>query len=68
MSPQHWGGSGGGSGGGGGGGKNDRGGADNDVADVAIEDGGGWHFMWREEQSEQFAYLIRGAEAAVGEE
>jgi hypothetical protein len=62
MSPQHWGGGGGGSVGGGGGGKNDRGVADDDVADVAAGGGGSRHFMWREEQIEQFAHLIRSGE------
>jgi hypothetical protein len=68
MSPQHWGGGGGGSGGGGGEGKNDCGATDDDVADVAAGGGGIRHFMWREEQIEQFAYLIRGGEAALGDE
>jgi hypothetical protein len=68
MSPQHWGGGSRGSGRGGGGGKNDCGVADEDVADVAAGGGGSWHFMWREEQNGQFAYLIRGGEAAVGDE
>jgi hypothetical protein len=62
MSPQHWGGGGGGSGKGGGGGKNDRDAVDNDVADVAAGGGGSWHFMWREEQIEQFAYIISSGE------
>jgi hypothetical protein len=68
MSPQHWGHSGGGRGGGGGGGKNDRGTADDDVADVAAGGGGSRHFMWREEHIKTFVYLIRGGEAAVGDE
>jgi hypothetical protein len=62
MSPQHWGGGGGGSGGEGGGGKTDRGAADDNVADVASGGGGGRHFLWREEQIEQFVYLIRSGE------
>jgi hypothetical protein len=49
MSPQHWGGGGGGSGRGGGGGKNDRGVADNNIADLAAGVGGSRHYMWREE-------------------
>ncbi len=68
MSPQHWGSGGGGSSGGGGEGKNDCGAADDDVTDMAARGGGSRHFMWREEQIEQFAYLIRGGEAAVGDE
>ncbi len=67
MSPQHWGGRGGGSGRGGRGGENDCGAADDDVADVAAGGGGSRHFMWREEHIEQFAYLIRGGEVAVGD-
>jgi hypothetical protein len=67
MSPQHWGGGGGGSSGGGGEGKNDCGAADEDVTDMAARGGGSRHFMWREEQIKQFAYLIRGGEAAVGD-
>jgi hypothetical protein len=47
---------------GGRGGKNDHGVAHNDVADVAAGGSGGRHFMWREEQIEQFAYLIRSGE------
>jgi hypothetical protein len=53
---------------GGRGGKNDRGAADDDVADVAAGGGSGWQFIWREEQIKQFAYLIMGGEAAVGDE
>ncbi len=68
MSPQHWGSGGGGSGGGRGGGKNDHGVADEDVADVAAGGSSGRHFIWREEQIKQFAYLIRGGEAPVGDE
>ncbi len=52
----------GGSGGGGGGDKNDRGVADNEVADVAAGRGSGRHYIWREELIEQFAYLIRSGE------
>jgi hypothetical protein len=68
MSPQHWGGGGGGSGRWGRGGKNDRGAADYDVADMAARGGSSRHFMWREEQIEQFVCLIRGGEVAVGDE
>jgi hypothetical protein len=62
MSPQHWGGSGGGNGGGGRGGKNDHGTADDNIKDAAAGGGSGWHYMWREEQIEQFVYLIRSGE------
>jgi hypothetical protein len=59
MSSQHQGSGGGGSSGGGGGGKNDRGAADDNVADTATRGGISRHLMWREEQIEQFVYLIR---------
>jgi hypothetical protein len=62
MPPKHWGGGNGGSSRGGGGGKNNHGMADNNVADVAAWRGGGRHYMWKEEQIEQFAYLIRSGE------
>jgi hypothetical protein len=62
MSPQHQVCGGGGSNRGGGGSKNDHGATDNDVADVAAGGGGSWHYMWREEQIKQFAYLIRSRE------
>ncbi len=68
MSPQHWGDGGGGSNGGGREGKNDCGAADNDIPDVAAGRGRRPAFMLREEQIEQFAYFIRGGEAAVGDE
>jgi hypothetical protein len=35
---------------------------------VAARGGGGQHFVLREEQIEQFAYLTRGGEVAVGDE
>ena len=56
MSAQHWG------GGGGGGGKDNGGVVDDNVADAAAGGGGGRHYMWREEQIEQFVYLIRSGE------
>ena len=56
MSAQHWG------GGGGGRGKNNGGVVDDNVADAAAGGGGGRHYMWREEQIEQFVYLIRSGE------
>jgi hypothetical protein len=68
ISPQHWGGSGGGNSGGGGGGKNDYDAEEDKVVDMAAGGGGSRHFMWRDEQIKQFACLIRGGEAAVGDE
>ncbi len=36
--------------------------ADDNIADVVAGGSGGRHFMWREEQIEKFAYLIRSGE------
>jgi hypothetical protein len=40
---------------------------DDDIANVAARGSGGQHFTWKEEQIEQFAYLIRGGEAELGD-
>jgi hypothetical protein len=47
---------------GGGAGKNDGGAADDSVTTAATGGGGSRHYMWREEQIEQFVYLIRSGE------